>query len=378
MTLLLTLLACAVRVEAPAAVPPADGLTPLSAYTRESLEGVELLWSPAFASDPELRARTHDAIEQDLRARSPDEAVANAGRRVAVAPRSPPMADLPSHGRGMGWHRSAAWLASHGLDAERQGVVEIYNATDYLERRAADPSVLVRTLRASSGLPEITTPVPLERYRSEWMGRFEILWSPAIDNDRERAQRVRAALLGDLDTIERVAPEATLARLQGTRIAVTTATVGIDGKERRGMSTHVSARWLTANGFDAAREGVVEISNADDYVEWRTEQPMSLLHELTHVLEYRADRKDLAVLRSAYDAAVASGKYEAVGHVLAAPGETRRAYALETMQEYGAELAEAYFGRNDFAPFVRAELEAFDPVGCAAVARLWGTNCGPQ
>jgi hypothetical protein len=277
----------------------------------------------------------------------------------------------------MGWHRSAAWLTSHGLDAERQGVVEIYDVTDYLERRRVDPTVLVRTIRASSGLPEITTPVPLDRYRSEWMGRFEVLWSPAIDDDRERAPRVRAALLADLDTIERVAPEATLERLRGTRVAITTATLGIDGNERHGMEMHVSAGWLTANGFDAAREGVVEISNADDYVEWRAEQPMGLLHELTHVLEYRADRKDLAVLQSAYEAAVASRRYEAVDHVLAAPGEKRRAYALTTMQEYGAELAEAYFGRNDFAPFVRGELEAFDPLGCAAVARLWGTNCGP-
>jgi hypothetical protein len=72
--------------------------------------------------------------------------------------------------------------------------------------------------------------------------------------------------------VERVAPAAALAVLDGTRIAVTTATVGIDGKERHGLETHRSAGWLVANGFDAAREGVVEVSNADDYLTWRAER----------------------------------------------------------------------------------------------------------
>jgi hypothetical protein len=264
---------------------------------------------------------------------------------------------------------------AHALDAERQDVVEIYDATDYLDRRAKDPGVLARMLRASAGLPELTTPVPLARYRSERIGRFEVLWSPAIDADADRQRRVRAALLADLDTVERVAPPAALAALDGTRIAVTTATIGIDGVERHGMETHRSAGWLVANGFDAEREGVVEVANADDYLSWRAEQPMGVLHELTHVLEQNADAPTLAALNSAYDAAVASGRYEAVGYVLADPGETRRAYALNNVDEYGAELAEALFGRNDYAPFVRSELVTFDSAGCAAVARMWRTTC---
>ena len=40
-----------------------------------------------------------------------------------------------------------------------------------------------------------------------------------------------------------------------------------------------------------------------------------------------------------------------------------------------APLAEAWFGRNDWQPFDRTELLAFDPEGCAAAARLWFDEC---
>ncbi len=41
-------------------------------------------------------------------------------------------------------------------------------------------------------------------------------------------------------------------------------------------------------------------------------------------------------------------------------------------KEYFAEATEAYFGVNDFFPFVRAELKAYDPVGFALMEAVWG------
>lgn len=370
MTIILqALVACATLAEQPAV------LTPLAGYTRESIGGVEVLWNPAFDSDRSLRAQTRDALSADLGALAPDVADEVAGRRIAVSPSSPAMVDLPSHGHGLGWHRSARWLVEHHLDAERQGVVEVYDASDYLARRASDPGILARSLRESAGLPALTTPVPLDHYRAERIGNFEVLWSPAIDADTKRQRRARAALLADIETVQRVAPAEALAVLDGTRIAVTTATLGADGAERHGLETHRSADWLVTHRFDAAREGAVEVSNVDDYLAWRAEQPMCVLHELTHVLEQKADAPTLATLQSAFAEAVSSSRYNAVGYVLAAPGETRRAYALSNADEYGAELAEALFGRNDYAPFIRADLVEFDPAGCRAVAGLWRTTC---
>ena len=50
----------------------------------------------------------------------------------------------------------------------------------------------------------------------------------------------------------------------------------------------------------------------------------------------------------------------------------KKAYAATNPAEYFAELSEAYFGTNDFAPFTRAELEKHDPVGFALMRKAWG------
>jgi dipeptidyl-peptidase-4 len=40
--------------------------------------------------------------------------------------------------------------------------------------------------------------------------------------------------------------------------------------------------------------------------------------------------------------------------------------------EFFAELSEAFFSRNDFFPFDRAELSQADPESERLLARLWG------
>jgi hypothetical protein len=63
--------------------------------------------------------------------------------------------------------------------------------------------------------------------------------------------------------------------------------------------------------------------------------------------------------------------------VLYYDGQPKRAYALNNDQEYFAELTEAYFGTNDFYPFVRPEVEQFDPVGFAMLKSAWERPAGP-
>ena len=48
-----------------------------------------------------------------------------------------------------------------------------------------------------------------------------------------------------------------------------------------------------------------------------------------------------------------------------------RAYGMNNPQEYFAELTEAYFGTNDFYPFVKPELAEHDAQGYAAIESLW-------
>ena len=80
---------------------------------------------------------------------------------------------------------------------------------------------------------------------------------------------------------------------------------------------------------------------------------------------------EYAPIKAAYAAANASGKYE---HVLQIRGKTERHYALNNDQEYFAESTEAFFGTNDFYPFVRAELKEFDPQMEAVVREAWGVS----
>ena len=52
-------------------------------------------------------------------------------------------------------------------------------------------------------------------------------------------------------------------------------------------------------------------------------------------------------------------------------GREDKAYATNNPMEYFAEATEAYFGTNDFYPFVRAELERHDPELFGLLKKLW-------
>jgi len=61
-------------------------------------------------------------------------------------------------------------------------------------------------------------------------------------------------------------------------------------------------------------------------------------------------------------------------------GKMGRHYALNNAKEFFAEMSEAYFGTNDFYPFVRAELRQYDPEAFDLLTSIWEdgrTPAGP-
>jgi len=96
-----------------------------------------------------------------------------------------------------------------------------------------------------------------------------------------------------------------------------------------------------------------------------------VLHELAHGYHHRELEGGYgnAELKAAYERMVESKKYESV---LLFSGKKVRHYALNNPAEYFAESSEAYFGTNDFYPFVRAELKEFDPEMFELLGKLWG------
>lgn len=141
--------------------------------------------------------------------------------------------------------------------------------------------------------------------------------------------------------------------------------------ELSNMQYHPSVGWLERHGHDPRLEKMVHIPRADQLLSRQQilKHPAVILHELAHsyhdqILEFTDPR----IIR-AFDAADDSEIYE---EVLDHRGRKVRHYALSNHKEYFAEGTEAYLYRNDFHPFVAAELRTFDPVLFDLLEEIWG------
>lgn len=174
-----------------------------------------------------------------------------------------------------------------------------------------------------------------------------------------------------LEWIVRTVPAPAVARLKEVCLWVSPEYPGIAPK----AEYHPSAEWLRAHGRDPAMARGVEFTNVRIFDAELRRMPVFVLHELAHAYHHRVLGHDHRGIKAAFAAAQASGKYERVERQDAA-GRKRmdRAYALTNAQEYFAESTEAFFGRNDFFPYTREQLEVHDPAICTLLAEVWGTK----
>jgi len=137
------------------------------------------------------------------------------------------------------------------------------------------------------------------------------------------------------------------------------------------MQYHPSRGWLTAHGCDPRLAKKVHIPRAEVLLSrsQMLKHPAVVLHELAHAYHDQYLGFDDPRIIAAYEKAKAAGTYE---KVLLYTGKTVRHYALTDSKEYFAEGTEAYFYRNDFYPFVRAELKEHDPVLHDLLDEIWG------
>ncbi|MGC4004942.1 MAG: hypothetical protein QM811_18260 [Pirellulales bacterium] len=136
---------------------------------------------------------------------------------------------------------------------------------------------------------------------------------------------------------------------------------------------HLDVENLKLLGMNPDKARGVEISNADTYVAWTREHPSLLLHELAHAYHDRVvtDGRANAEILTAFARAKEVGSYD---HVLSAKGRIGPAYATTDALEFFAEASEAYFGVNNFYPFVAAELRLHDPETFDLLTKLWGVE----
>lgn len=136
------------------------------------------------------------------------------------------------------------------------------------------------------------------------------------------------------------------------------------------MCYHPDHDWVVGHGLDARKTHGVELANARNFLEWEHRQPWMVLHELGHAYhhDFLPGGFDNPQIKAAYENAREKGLYDAV---LRNNGRTERAYAMTNPMEYFSECTEAFFGTNDFYPFVRPELKVHDPRGYQMMKSLW-------
>ncbi len=206
-------------------------------------------------------------------------------------------------------------------------------------------------------------------YPRRMLAGFTVLVHPEVLQHEKEAAATLAELESQLQQVQRVIPREPLARLQKLRIWIEW-----EKKKKGAAEFHVSAQWLKKNGYNPDKVGAMEINNARNFLAWsQRDQPWMVLHELAHGYHYLVLGVDHPDIRAAYKQAKERKLYQDVAYIR---GGTRKAYALTNPQEYFAELSEAYFGKNDFFPFTRAELARHDPVGFQVLDKVWNQKNG--
>lgn len=203
-------------------------------------------------------------------------------------------------------------------------------------------------------------------------------WQVQVDqrllNEHQAATEEALRLLaGQLEDVVEQVPAAAVARLREVPLYVSPPYPGFGER----AEYHPDAAWLRRNGRDPAMAKGIEFTNVDSFAAECRRMPALVLHELAHAYHDRVlpGGHGNATVKEAYERARASGRYEQVER-RDANGNTRtdRAYALTSPAEYFAETSEAFFFTNDFFPYVRDELEQFDPHACVMLVSLWGVE----
>lgn len=187
-----------------------------------------------------------------------------------------------------------------------------------------------------------------------------------VDDDAELDRRTMTLLRYQLFQVTRIVPATAVEKLRKV-------TIWVEANEPNHpcMVYHPAPGWLVEHDMNPAKARCVEIANARNFLDWTLQQPWMVLHELAHAYHHQFLDGGFqnARLRAVFDDAVNAKRYDTV---LRINGRNELAYAKTNPMEYFAEASEAFFGTNDFYPYVRSELEQHDPRLYELLQVLWG------
>ncbi|MBM3974464.1 MAG: zinc-dependent peptidase [Planctomycetes bacterium] len=240
----------------------------------------------------------------------------------------------------------------------------------------AGASVAAQADASVGSAPDAAAPAAIARSTHAIAGWQVLVDARLFAAERQATERALELLAQMLAEIVRVVPAPAVAGLRDVPLYVSPAYPG----QRSGAEYHPSAGWLRDHGRDPAMARCVEFSGVADFEQEMQRMPNFALHELAHAYHDRALPRGFAnpAVMRAYEQAKAAGGYARVErrHGPNQPTTLEPAYALTNAMEYFAEGTEAFFARNDFAPFTRDELQRHDPALHALLAAVWGDAGG--
>jgi dipeptidyl-peptidase-4 len=205
---------------------------------------------------------------------------------------------------------------------------------------------------------------PIVRQIEGWTVNIE----PALleGEHAEEGGKALTMLANHLQRIKILIPSPQLAQLQKIEIWIEHSHPTL-----KAMQYHPGKQWLVDHGHDPRLTHKVHITQARELLsrEQMLKHPAVILHELAHGFHDQFLGFDNPEIIAAFERAKTAGIYD---DVLLYTGKMVRHYGLSNHKEYFAEGTEAYFYRNDFYPFVRAELKQHDPTLHAVLEKVWG------
>lgn len=209
----------------------------------------------------------------------------------------------------------------------------------------------------------------IEKYSKLQISDWQlIVHRDLIEKEPELWKRVEQELKHQFYQIHRRVPAEAVKKLK-----LVTIWVELQEGHHPGLVYHPNPDWLSNHNMNPKKAGCVEIASARNFVNWSLTQPYCILHEMAHAWHHQQmpgghGNKEVSLT---LERAKQRGLYGPVLHI---KEKSREAYAGKNPMEYFAESTEAFFGTNDFYPFVRSELRQYDPEMHDLLARVWGVK----
>jgi hypothetical protein len=225
------------------------------------------------------------------------------------------------------------------------------------------------TLHGADPREDATGFEPTTQYAVRDVEGWQVYLNKRFEQDEpELCSQTLTLLKHQLFQITRMVPTGAVERLR--TIAVW---VELNEPHHPCMCYHRDPAWLRGHDMNPDKARCIEVANARNFLAWTKQQPWMVLHELAHgyhhqFLDGGYENPELA---AALTAAREEKLYDEVLHI---NGRKQRHYAITNQMEYFAEQSEAFFGTNDFFPFVRSELELHDPKMYALIKEFWGVD----